>query len=98
MLMSVLESFVHDPLVCWKGNSRNSTSGSTAKKEAVQILDKVNERLEGVYNYKSSRSTIRSTSADSLPLSVQGQVHRIIQEATSEVNLSKMYIGWMPFL
>ena len=32
---------------------------------------------------------------DSLPLSVPGQIHQLIQEASSEANLCKMYIGWM---
>jgi serine/threonine-protein kinase ATR len=33
-----------------------------------------------------------------LPLSVQGQVHRLISEATAEENLVQMYIGWQPWL
>lgn len=33
-----------------------------------------------------------------IPLSVPGQVHRLIQEATSDENLAQMYIGWMPWL
>ena len=35
---------------------------------------------------------------DNIPLSVQGQVQRLIKEATSEDNLIQMYPGWMPFL
>lgn len=31
-------------------------------------------------------------------LSVQGQVHRLIQQATSDENLSRMYVGWMAFM
>ncbi|KOH00454.1 protein kinase MEC1 [Saccharomyces eubayanus] len=34
---------------------------------------------------------------DGLVLSVAGQTETLIQEATSEENLSKMYIGWLPF-
>lgn len=34
---------------------------------------------------------------DGLVLSVPGQVETLIQSATSEANLSKMYIGWLPF-
>lgn len=33
-----------------------------------------------------------------LPLSVPGQVQKLIHEATSLENLAQMYIGWMPFL
>lgn len=32
-----------------------------------------------------------------LPLSVDGQVQRLIEEATSEFNLAQMYIGWQPW-
>ena len=32
------------------------------------------------------------------PLSIRGQVHRLIKEAVSDRNLSNMYIGWMPFV
>jgi serine/threonine-protein kinase ATR len=35
---------------------------------------------------------------NSLPLSVEGQVHRLIEEATDETNLLRMYVGWMPHL
>ena len=34
---------------------------------------------------------------ESLPLSVQGQVQRLIDEARAEENLSQMYIGWQPW-
>jgi serine/threonine-protein kinase ATR len=33
--------------------------------------------------------------APSLPLSVEGQAHRLISEAVSHTNLAKMYIWWM---
>ena len=34
---------------------------------------------------------------DSLPLSVEGQVQRLIEEATAVENLVQMYIGWQPW-
>ena len=34
---------------------------------------------------------------DAIPLSVQGQVQKLITEATNEENLIQMYPGWMPF-
>lgn len=33
-----------------------------------------------------------------LPLSVQGQVEELITQAVDPANLSKMYIGWAPYL
>lgn len=38
------------------------------------------------------------TSADGLPMSVEGQVLWLIQQATDINNLSKMYHGWLPWL
>ena len=32
-----------------------------------------------------------------LPMSVEGQVQHIIQQATSEANLAAMFSGWMAF-
>ena len=99
-LMSVLESFIHDPLVEWKDKAATQR----------QILSTIEIRLKGV------------VSKETLPLSVQGQVHQLIATATSEQNLSRMYasasivtavavdsrsllcavqrryIGWMPWL
>ena len=34
---------------------------------------------------------------DSVPLSVEGQVQRLIEEATALENLTQMYIGWQPW-
>lgn len=47
---------------------------------------------------KVLRNKIRGIDArDGLVLSVPGQVESLIQAATSEENLSKMYIGWLSF-
>ncbi|SCU89909.1 LAME_0E06128g1_1 [Lachancea meyersii CBS 8951] len=47
---------------------------------------------------KVVRNKIRGIdSRDGLVLSVAGQVETITQESTSEENLSRMYIGWLPF-
>ena len=88
--MSVLETFVHDPLVEWtRSSSRDSargrhTSSSTRGKDA---LEKIRSRLEGV--------VVGVGAAPSLPLSPQGQARRLIEEAVSLSNLGAMYIWWM---
>jgi len=38
------------------------------------------------------------SSMPSLPLSTEGQAHRLIEEATDKNNLGQMYIWWMPWL
>jgi len=40
----------------------------------------------------------KGKSGRGLPLQVEGQVASLIQEATSNVNLCQMYIGWAPYL
>ena len=35
---------------------------------------------------------------DMLPLSVEGQVNVLINEATSFENLANMYMGWAPYM
>jgi len=48
---------------------------------------------------KDSQNTSTSTTTTTmLPLSIEGQVQKLIEEATDDGNLCKMYIGWMPFL
>ena len=135
VLLSVLEAFVHDPLVEWtkekKKKKKKKSSSSTKKRsrdmagvensdnkddednsDARRMLQHIDERLRGVYNRDSvlkamqekrrrdGRSvTQNNTSTTSmLPLSIEGQLQKLIEEATDEGNLCRMYIGWMPFL
>eukprot|EP00963_Diacronema_lutheri_P004971 scaffold363_cov331-Pavlova_lutheri.AAC.92 len=89
-LMSILETFVHDPLVEWTKHTRHTTSPDQADNAlARKALSTIQGRLDGVL------VGVRST--PSLPLSVEGQVHSLITEATSKDNLGKMYIWWMPW-
>lgn len=141
VLLSVLEAFVHDPLVEWKKKGKNSSKASgNAKKrsrdmaglssnddeddggnsDARQMLRNIDDRLCGIYNrdfvlktMQEKRSSIKKNKTSknasdsessginntaSLPLSIEGQVQKLIEEATDDGNLCKMYIGWMPFL
>ena len=117
MLMSVLESFIHDPLVEWrqrKSSRRRHAEAAhaadglpdgaeVANQDAVRIISRINERLQGFYNNGLERAErLRghrsAAQTSSLPLSIEGQVHRLIKEATSVENLSRMYVGWMAFL
>ncbi|TDH68610.1 hypothetical protein CCR75_000959 [Bremia lactucae] len=115
-LRSVLESFIHDPLVEWgrrgKAIQSSSSSGKSAaelssersKQETRRVLKTIDDRLRGIYNLSNALrprvlpSHRNSPETDTLPLSVQGQVDKLIHEATSHENLAQMYIGWMPFL
>ncbi|XP_075536838.1 ATR serine/threonine kinase meiotic 41 [Dermacentor variabilis] len=94
-LMSVLKPFVHDPLVEWskapKGaRSHQSESGEIINEKALVNVNGIEQRLKGVYRGRNKPA--------GPPLSVEGQVDSLIQEATNEVNLCQMYVGWGAYL
>ncbi|KAM9604545.1 LOW QUALITY PROTEIN: serine/threonine-protein kinase ATR [Trichechus inunguis] len=95
-LMSVLKSFLHDPLVEWskpvKGNSKaplNETGEVVNEKAKTHVLD-IEQRLQGVIKNRNR--------VTGLPLSIEGHVHYLIQEATDENLLCQMYLGWTPYM
>uniref|UniRef100_H3HC67 Serine/threonine-protein kinase ATR n=1 Tax=Phytophthora ramorum TaxID=164328 RepID=H3HC67_PHYRM len=97
-LRSVLESFIHDPLVEWgrRGKAIQSSSGSTKKKTRL-VLTTIDDRLRGIYNLGDAIRPLVSSSHrsilpenETLPLSVQGQVDKLIHEATSHENLAQI--------
>nr|XP_020472290.1 serine/threonine-protein kinase ATR isoform X1 [Monopterus albus] len=95
-LMSVLKTFLHDPLVEWskqaKGHSKtqaNETGEIVNEKAKTHVCD-IEQRLQGVIK---SRNKVLG-----LPLSIEGHVHYLIQEATDDKLLCLMYLGWGPYL
>ncbi|KAJ1436334.1 Zinc finger C2H2-type [Sesbania bispinosa] len=87
-LMSVLETFIHDPLVEWT-KSHKSSGVEVQNPHAQLAISNIEARLEGV--------VVGVGAAPSLPLAVEGQARRLIAEAVSHKNLGKMYIWWMPW-
>uniref|UniRef100_A0A4W6DWN3 Serine/threonine-protein kinase ATR n=1 Tax=Lates calcarifer TaxID=8187 RepID=A0A4W6DWN3_LATCA len=95
-LMSVLKTFLHDPLVEWskqaKGLSKaqaNETGEIVNEKAKTHVCD-IEQRLQGVIK---TRNKVMG-----LPLSIEGHVHYLIQEATDDKLLCQMYLGWGPYL
>uniref|UniRef100_A0A8C0XLQ1 Serine/threonine-protein kinase ATR n=1 Tax=Castor canadensis TaxID=51338 RepID=A0A8C0XLQ1_CASCN len=95
-LMSVLKTFLHDPLVEWskpvKGHSKaslNETGEVVNEKAKTHVLD-IEQRLQGVIKNRNR--------VTGLPLSIEGHVHYLIQEATDENLLCQMYLGWTPYM
>jgi len=89
-IVSIMDTFVHDPLVDW-AKSEEKRGSSRADREADNPqardwLDTISGRLQG--------TLLGVTSEPCMPLSIQGQTQRLIQEATSMENLSRMYIWW----
>lgn len=112
-LLSVLEPFVKDPIIDWKKNSssqrQSGSAGVRDTKQAKRSIKVIDERLRGIYNlhnpnFKKVKRTDQvavdndEEMAQIVPLSVDGQVHKMISEATSHENLIQLYIGWMPWI
>lgn len=83
-LMPVLTTFVYDPLIEGGSDARKATRGVADQQLAARVVQDVENRLRGVNR--------------GIPLSVEGQVHQLILDATNPDNLCEMYIGWAPFL
>jgi phosphatidylinositol kinase/protein kinase (PI-3 family) len=82
-------------------------------KEAKRSIKVIEERLQGIYNLRNpnlkkySRQNRAANQAEDqddddfshlVPLPVEGQVQRMIREATSHENLVQLYVGWMPWV
>ena len=108
-LLSVLHTFLYDPLLEWKqaaladkglidmlpqptavARAGGASAGlSSESSMAAEKLSEVEKKLSGVVNVQLK---------DASPLSVNGQVNTLIQQACSEDNLAQMYMGWMPWI
>ncbi|XP_062515326.1 serine/threonine-protein kinase ATR-like [Corticium candelabrum] len=98
-LLSVLKTLIHDPLVEWeKGKSDPWSAQKHQKKSKSEQTEVVNET--GVKKVNDVEQRLRGLMAHNkgLPLSIEGQVHYLIQEARDYNNLCFMYMGWAPFL
>ncbi|GAA6005621.1 hypothetical protein JCM10207_005273 [Rhodosporidiobolus poonsookiae] len=91
-LRSVLETFMHDPLVEWAYVSRkNRDVGSQpdqTKARALEALEPISNKLMGL------QVTSDPDSLGAKEVSVEEQVERLIREARDPKNLGSMYVGW----
>eukprot|EP01135_Chromosphaera_perkinsii_P001010 Nk52_evm24s156 gene=Nk52_evmTU24s156 len=85
-LLSVLRPFLHDPLLDWTRSSRGpKRAPDEVKRQASKVVNDIEKRLRGKLQ-------------NSLPISIEGQVHELIHQATDNANLSLMYVGWGAYL
>ena len=110
--LSVVEPFLKDPVIDWKRQCTQQKNGATELPresiEAKRSIRVIEQRLKGMYNLRNpnSRKVRRydghidedDEMARLLPLSVEGQVQKMITEASSHENLVQLYVGWMPWL
>ncbi|KAF9462064.1 hypothetical protein BDZ94DRAFT_1283268 [Collybia nuda] len=101
-LMSVLDAFIHDPLVEWEDEKRKlvrihllslrSNKANLVKPSvdlrmlAKNALNPIEKKLKGVYSTSKERHEKE--------ISTSNLVQMLIQEATDPANLGKMYPGW----
>ncbi|KAF2860353.1 hypothetical protein K470DRAFT_74713 [Piedraia hortae CBS 480.64] len=83
-LMTVLETFLHDPTTDFAGRRKRPVAG--VPETPQEILDSVQGKLKGLYK------------DEKVPLGVEGYVDVLIREAVNPANLAAMYIGWCAFL
>lgn len=83
-LMSVLEAFVHDPLVEWASRGARNRSATEIRSTADNKLNAIRKKLRGVVG--------------EMEMTVPNHVELLIKEATSVQNLGLMYVGWAAWL
>lgn len=88
-LLSVLETFVYDPLVEWTPKFRDVES---LNMDAVRHLKDIANVLDGIVRLMQNEGG--NSNNNSIPLNVQGQVDHLISVATSPEILASAYIGW----
>ena len=79
-------------------------------REAKRSINVIDERLRGIYNLRNKNLKAGKQLLDShtdqedeeltqvMALSVEGQVHKLIAEASSSENLVQLFSGWMPWV
>ena len=130
-IVSVLETFVHDPVIDWTRRERSDEENPHARDALSTIEGKhthpaseplvvnwtITARSVMTYGHLPTKpvrfdadAAVGSAAAGrlkgvnigvhampSLPLSVEGHAHRLIEEAVDKENLGSMYIWWMPW-
>ncbi|KAI9610104.1 hypothetical protein H4Q26_007102 [Puccinia striiformis f. sp. tritici PST-130] len=96
-LMSVLETFVHDPLVDWmpsvsKRKGVDAPTEEYVAREAKKALEPISRKLTG-FQITSSISGKYDRQ-----MSTENQVDSLINEARDNRHLGRMYFGWGPYL
>ena len=105
-LLSVLQPFLSDPVINFKGKSQQKSKGKSNRNDPETIMANIEGRLNGEYNLRNPNKEKRekkndnqnSNEAHITQLSVEGQVQKMIMEATSHENLVQVYVGWMPWI
>lgn len=84
-VMAMLEAFVHDPLINWRLLEKNQLS-----ENKIDLTKKTSSVIERISNKLTGKDFGEQ---DDVPT----QVERLIEQATSSINLSQCFSGWCAF-
>ncbi|EDQ91704.1 uncharacterized protein MONBRDRAFT_14645 [Monosiga brevicollis MX1] len=93
-IINVLEMMLYAPLLEW---DRHDNHGGKTKHQFWNEL----HSTEGQRVIETVRLKLQGQMGDStrlIPMSIEGQVDELIQEATDPKRLALMYIGWAPYM
>ena len=94
-LFSVLETFLHDPLVEWEAKKQRRTGHDSAEDGSAAVDREARKNLEPIRNkLRGLQVTSDPASVGTREVGVGEQVERLIREARSSKNLGSMYVGW----
>ncbi|KAF2398341.1 hypothetical protein EJ06DRAFT_538889 [Trichodelitschia bisporula] len=82
-LMTILETFVHDPTTDFIAKPKKHTKG--VPETPAEVMENVRAKIKGILP------------DETVPLSVDGYVDALIKMAVDPVRLSAMYLGWCAF-
>ncbi|KAG8968537.1 serine/threonine-protein kinase M1 [Tulasnella sp. 419] len=106
-LMSVLEAFVHDPLVEWEIENRNverrNRAANRHRRDAASANPADHMKALAQQSLAPIRRKLEGLSvgqSDRSPKEIKtsNQVEALIKEATDSANLAMMYYGWASWL
>ncbi|VDB97094.1 unnamed protein product [Peniophora sp. CBMAI 1063] len=103
-LMSVLDAFVHDPLVEWEDEKRRQQerhSGRKRENAAIASADLkalAHNALDPIQSKLSGKVEVNSIASETRKLPAKALVEVLIQQATDIVNLANMYPGWTSWM
>ncbi|KAI0343274.1 hypothetical protein BDW22DRAFT_1329401 [Trametopsis cervina] len=96
VILTVLEVFKHDPLHSWLARDAEESKQPDEAGEVLKHFFGFNVNTSTGIDEAADRALNAVTRKLDKSLSVEFTVNELIAEATDEVNLSNMYMGWSP--
>ncbi len=99
-ILTLLQMLLYDPLYMWTITLQNRR-GSPARATNISFDDRGTDQLEDEVNESAKRTLLRLGRKlrgveKGIPLSVNGQVNLLIQQAMDPTTLCRMCQGWRP--